>query len=367
MDWGISRGFSLLCSIVITTSCLVKENQEGVHLDCRFNGMTSLNGQPTGKGASVDLSHSGISAPPDSPETGLVDSKFTNLSYNLLKTLIENAFLGLQQLQTLDLSHNRVSAIQNKTFVGLTSLRTLRLGFNRLREVMAEVFYGLDQLTTLQLNHNELSVIENNTFDGLTSLQRLNLQSNTILTLEVQAFKGLSALTVLDLSGNKLRYKHSSLPERVFAALRSLQELYIQDNNQDGIGDYPTNVFNDLAALKRLSIDSFHDVYFGADFAQLQSLQNLDIDSNCRIGRLQNKSFDGLKSTCLQSIRIIHCTRLFNIEAVYVDEDDDSVHLAQCVEHLDVSMNQIRGNGLGLLGVLPRFKSLKSLRIQLVS
>lgn len=101
-------------------------------------------------------------------------------------------FTGLNIL-TLDLSYNDIRVIQPDTFVGLSTLTALVIAQSKVRKIFAGSFRHLRGLTELNLDVNKIQYLEPGIFEGLTSLDILSLLFNDISTLSEGVFGPLCA------------------------------------------------------------------------------------------------------------------------------------------------------------------------------
>lgn len=200
----------------------------------------------------LSFSRGNLDAVPSSTFKYLPQVTTLQLSYNKIKNLEEDAFLGLQdlkelnlydnqlkviekdifkycpKLEKLDLGMNKISNIHEKAFENLARLRQLNLAFNSLKAVPVAINHA-PKLEIFSLSNNAIDILKSNVFSDLNKLQQLFVNDNKIATIEKHAFAGLVSLKQLDLGANYLT------------------ELDVED------------LVNDAAALKsvRLSINDF--------------------------------------------------------------------------------------------------------------
>jgi Leucine-rich repeat (LRR) protein len=106
---------------------------------------------------------------------------------------------------------------------------------------------GRNNIFRLQLNNNRLTSLPDRIFSGLTTLQSLWLHNNQLTSLPDGIFSGLVSLRVLRLHNNQL----ASLPEGIFSGLVSLRVLKLYDNQLTSL---PEGIFSGLASLQTLWI-----------------------------------------------------------------------------------------------------------------
>ncbi|KAF7227054.1 toll-like receptor 21 [Nothobranchius furzeri] len=205
--------------------------------------------------------------------------KSLKLNINNLAFLHQQALKGLRQLQTLRLDNNLLTDLFNVTFEDNVSLQVLNLRNNRISVIFNGTFFNLRNLTTLDLGGNKISYFQPSGFDGLTRLSNLYLDLNNLKKIDLshQVFK--HTLTVLDLSSNNIRflkdetispfanlsrlrdlklsgqrnYGLTILPRTLFRGLRSLESLYLTDNQ---ISHLFPDAFDDLTALRFMTLDN---------------------------------------------------------------------------------------------------------------
>ncbi len=130
-----------------------------------------------------------------------------------ISNISQNAWIGLDRLQTLNLSDNNLERLTSGLFGGLPSLRTLLLTRNRIglietgtpSTVESGAFHHLKNLQFLDLGQNRLTTLSGDMFLGLRSLEKIVLENNQIYIIEPGAFQDMFSLNNLNLKGNKLQ------------------------------------------------------------------------------------------------------------------------------------------------------------------
>lgn len=109
-----------------------------------------------------------------------------SLSNNQIKTIHENAFSYLFQLEELNLSNNRISHLKYEMFIDLKNLVYLNLGNNYLNTLTRNVFSRFEKLQTLLIFGNQLKQFNPNIFGETNtipkSLMNLVLSHNQIVS-----------------------------------------------------------------------------------------------------------------------------------------------------------------------------------------
>ncbi|GFS75354.1 relaxin receptor 1 [Nephila pilipes] len=177
------------------------------------------------------------------------DLLFLDLSYNPITVLHPDAFIGLQNLETLDLRHcllkslppgvfdslvnlkklyldnNRLTSITKYVFQKLVNLEMLYISFNKIEKVHLTYWVGLEKLNTLAITENKISALEADSFGNMSSLYKLDVIGNHIKVISPDAFIGLSNLKSLTLQKNELK----KATKAVFEPLTSLEYIYFDD------------------------------------------------------------------------------------------------------------------------------------------
>lgn len=153
--------------------------------------------------------------------------------------LHSESFRGLSELKSLDLGDNNIWKTPREIFCPLYSLTSLNLTGNKLQDIQSLGFsdWGkgplepgracVNGLEVLDLSGNEVIALPDNGFSALRSLEELHLQDNAVSTLGDRSFVGLNAMKTLNLSSNFL----VAMPPELFQSSRELTHLYLQNNS----------------------------------------------------------------------------------------------------------------------------------------
>ncbi|XP_070150452.1 lutropin-choriogonadotropic hormone receptor isoform X2 [Polyergus mexicanus] len=95
------------------------------------------------------------------------------------------------ELRVLDLASNMISTLPDDAFKGLNMLHDLLLSNNNLQSISSDAFIGLPRLQVLDLENNYIEYIHPDAFRETKRLQDLNLGNNIFPTLPIRGLAGL--------------------------------------------------------------------------------------------------------------------------------------------------------------------------------
>lgn len=214
------------------------------------------------------------------------DGDFTNwgtsvrsliLASNRITSLKSQTFNDLHFLKELSLSFNPLRYLDPDAFVGLEDLESLEMSFSLDRDSLPyEIFRPLNGLKWLSLDNNNFNSVPEQSLDYLSELIYLNLESNKIEFIPVNFFKPSIHTKLKDvrLSNNELTSVHSD----TFKSLSSLDTVLLSNNR---IKNIQTDSFNDLSNLSKIILsDNLLSHISPRTFANLPSLTKLDLQNN---------------------------------------------------------------------------------------
>ncbi|XP_056131698.1 leucine-rich repeat-containing G-protein coupled receptor 5-like [Lampris incognitus] len=238
----------------------------------------------------VDCADLGLS---EVPARLSVFTAYLMLQNNQLRSVPDEAFQNLPNLQSLRLDANHISSVPIGCFSGLHALRHLWLDDNSLTEVPVSALSDLPALQAMTLALNHISQIPDHAFANLSSLVVLHLNNNRIVSMGSSCFYGLHSLETLDLNYNSLvefpvairalsHLKelgfHSnsirSIPEHAFTGNPSLLTIFFYDNPIQSVG---RSAFQNLPELRTLSLNGAADITEFPDLTGTSSLESLTI------------------------------------------------------------------------------------------
>ena len=138
---------------------------------------------------------------------------------------------ALPNLRRIDAAGNQIIAltkIKNKQLPFAANLVYFNLADNLLSTIPDALFNGLENLKSLILNDNLLTDLSPALLASLPSLQFLNVRNNRIPNLAAATFQPTPDLRALDLRANRISSLHTDL----FKPLRNLTHLWLANNRQ---------------------------------------------------------------------------------------------------------------------------------------
>ena len=151
-----------------------------------------------------------------------------NASFNVLKTLKEDALLSYEPLRYLYLQYCKIVNINEKAFQRLENLTEIDLSNNRLTSVFPILFNGNQKLDKLILRNNNLGILQWNTpiLNDPSSLSFLDIQSCQLSNTSSITFSLLLNLTFLDISRNNLVFLNNDS----LSSHQKLKDVNLENN-----------------------------------------------------------------------------------------------------------------------------------------
>ena len=171
------------------------------------------------------------------------DAYSVRVEYYPVNILTSGMFAHLSRCRYLTLFQTNVSDIELEAWLGLDQLETLHLGHNEMTTLRAGMFNHLSSIERISFPANKITSIHPQAFGNLTSLTWLNLRINHIRLIQTNTFMYLSHLESLDLSGNEL----DTIVDGTFNGLHSLKHLTLALNDLDDSIFTRANVFASVA------------------------------------------------------------------------------------------------------------------------
>nr|XP_023677353.1 matrix-remodeling-associated protein 5 [Paramormyrops kingsleyae] len=110
----------------------------------------------------------------------------------------------------------------------------LKMSFNKLRVIKRNTFLGLSSLIRIHLDHNKIEFIHPDAFQGLTALRLVNLEGNHLQRLHPATFATFSLLEHFHISTLKHLYLSNNslatLPRQMLEKMTQLESLFLHGN-----------------------------------------------------------------------------------------------------------------------------------------
>ncbi|XP_038658035.1 nyctalopin [Scyliorhinus canicula] len=222
----------------------------------------------------------------------------------------------------INLDKNNIRFLAEKAFGILPALRSLSLKHNNISFITPGAFKGLPHLTELKLAHNEyIKYLHTRTFTGLKRLQKLDLSNCNLLNIPDRIFIAVTSLQELALWRNHFR--------RIPGAVRgteSLTRLYLERNKIEAVAH---NTLQGLGNLKYLNLqDNRIAVIHKEGFKDCVELEYLYLNDNL-LNKLPRFAFKGLRllkmlnlgGNTLVNVSSTWFSDLGELEVLYLDRN----------------------------------------------
>jgi len=188
-------------------------------------------------------------------------------------------------LKHLDLSGNQIGAVKDYDFVNLPDLKEVRLNENRISQISVRSFWSVPMLTHFSIKQNELTEIDPVLLQNFQLLNVIDLSENRLQ--KIPSLKNMAELKTVHLNGNKI----SQIDALTFSDNPKLTTILLQNNN---IGLISPDSFRSLDAVTSLNLgdNSLKSIEIGT-FAGMPNLLTLSLRNNS-INELTSASFSSL-------------------------------------------------------------------------
>ncbi|KAL3284466.1 hypothetical protein HHI36_018627 [Cryptolaemus montrouzieri] len=218
-----------------------KEAESLVHLFLGFNKINTLNNSLLGLRnlQFLNVTYNLLEEFSFEEIVGLDKLSAIDLSFNKISSIKGPATNLVEwniKLSELKLDHNEIEFL-NGSLSGLRELIRLNLSFNKLKKISPDDFIGLDKLSLLDVSHNSLKTLEEMSGTFLPKLEVLKASDNQLTILE-KDFQGLPILCHADLANNKIIALGRELVSKTRCTLGNganegtwdTLKIYLQDN-----------------------------------------------------------------------------------------------------------------------------------------
>lgn len=226
-----------------------------------------------------------------------------DFSNNMLSSLSQNSFSGMQNLASIDLANNNFTSLPSTIFQSgntLISLTDLDLSFNQIDQVGNYKNINLPKLAYIGLQNNVINYIDsyNNVFTQMPSLGYLDLSHNALAYLPAKALNTVPALSTLLLDFNMQMTTLADYgtyfvnPTLKVLSFNNCSVIGIQENDVSsltgliqlkGASNGLFSVYKDAFPAKLTDIDISYNALTNVDprwFAACTGLQNLEMQGN---------------------------------------------------------------------------------------
>uniref|UniRef100_A0A7E4W7C1 LRRCT domain-containing protein n=1 Tax=Panagrellus redivivus TaxID=6233 RepID=A0A7E4W7C1_PANRE len=230
-----------------------------------------------------------------------------DLTDNLISSIDDAAFEGLEKLHKLKLNHNLIKDVNNKVFSrNLDNLHELRLANNLITRIKPGAFKFLQNLKKLVLDGNKGIEFTAKSFDGLDNLEELSLDYCDINQLDDDVFKHLNKLKKLSLIGNPL----VSIPK----AINAIPQLNALDLSNTSLPELNAKSISSDHELQELYINNMHYLYaiHEESLSGLPKLVKLDASNSTHLYEIHPNAFgdktEGAeKDVALRELYLSYC------------------------------------------------------------
>ena len=229
----------------------------------------------------IDLESNNISKVSSYMFCGGFCLKFLSLDGNNIKKIPKNAFLTLQQLETLSLqgNGNGISKISLGAFKDLVSLKTLYIQFEGISFPLG-IFDTLANLENLTFISKKIWKLPANCLES-SRLKKLSLQLSRLTSVSNNCLRGLPNIIDFSLRGGLSSDEQPlrTIPGELFSHTRQLTHITISTM---GLKEFPPELFLGLPDLERLDLrrNKIRLVHSG-QFRDVKEDCQVILQSNC--------------------------------------------------------------------------------------
>lgn len=370
---------STLISIVCPSSCFCDESRE--HVSCIGDGLWKFPMEIPNTTVRLELRNFLVKELTSDDFIPLKDIEELVLQQSHIEVIENDTFASNIKLDRLDLSQNDLTVLSSSIFSHLINLRFLDLSSNSL-EFIEQAFMGLDNLEQLNLKENVLPQLTTNTFLGLHKVQYLNLDTNNISTIEVGTFQyltnlahliisnnPLTTLSRLDFFGSRLQYidiSHVGLERIPQSLTKFVRDLRLAKNNLTHIsaGDFDSYPYLGLLVLDDNCVSEIENDALGRQ----EYLMRLWLNGNC-LTKVPPNLPPSLLALYMEENKLTELTSysfkgLMHLEQLFLQRNEIK-YMSSCVfcdlvslRSLDLQANQIENLTAGVFNNLTQLQTL---------
>ncbi|KAI6169980.1 hypothetical protein M3Y97_01167600 [Aphelenchoides bicaudatus] len=208
-----------------------------------------------------------------------------DLSQNCLEAVPAQNLRSAIFLKHLDLSGNRIVNLKDLELMNLPALKEIRLSENKISQISMRAFVNVPMLTHLYLKHNELTTVDSTMLQNFKHLNVIDLSANHLQ--KIPSFKDMAELKLIYLQENNV----TRIDTLTFASNPNLQVIALSNNKIDLIA---RNSFDSLGGLSHLLL--------GNNSLQTIEAGVLDGMPNLAVLSLRGNSINELTSSSFSSL-----------------------------------------------------------------
>lgn len=290
------------------------------------------------------------------------------------KQVEDDAFEGLDNLETLNLKDNNILLVPASALGRLPRLTALQLDYNRVAALSGDILRSIaQQVTSLTIARNVVRELPPRTFEQFEQLQNLDLSGNLLTALNRETFAGLERtldglkisqnlinnigdgalnfenLKVLDLSVNQL----NRLERDVFNLMPALEILNISHNPH--LTTLPVNIIHNSLDLQIIDLSFCNIQTLSANFFSRSSkITQINMSNNAisdipeaAFANLRNLTTLDLSNNRINNIRSAAFVNVMNIKNLKLNGNEltsfkgEHFNTGTSLEVLDLSNNLI--------------------------
>ncbi|XP_046408073.1 chaoptin-like [Ischnura elegans] len=264
------------------------------------------------------------------------DEKFPNLSSIQEKPAnLNNAWIGSSLIKDLFLDNNLLSSLPDDAFYGMDGLQFLNISSNRITYLPQDIFSRNENLIELLASNNLFANVPAALLRNNTRLDKLDLSHNFIETLDLDFFSASTSLCYIYINDNRIRH----LPDEIFKPFQEKRwgcNKFVLDMSRNLLEDVPEL---SLPLLTNLRLSENNLTWIKYDILwQAGNLKEVNISHNLINtidGRLELDEYYVLFENYLLNLEVIDLSsnRLTMLPSI--------AFFAKTLKHLNVSNNYI--------------------------
>ncbi|XP_046408188.1 chaoptin-like [Ischnura elegans] len=248
---------------------------------------------------------------------------------------LNNAWIGTSLIEDLCLGNNLLSSLPDDAFYGMDGLQFLNISSNRITYLPQDIFSRNKNLIELLASNSLFANVPAALLRNNTRLDKLDLSHNFIETLDLDFFSASTSLCYIYINDNRIRH----LPNKIFKPFEGKRwgcKEFVLDMSRNLLEDVPEL---SLPLLTNLSLSENNLTWIKYDILwQAGNLKEVNISHNLIHtidGRLELDEYHVLFENYLLNLEVIDLSsnRLTVLPSI--------AFFAKTLKHLNVSNNYI--------------------------